>query len=420
MRKWAICLLLSAIALPATAAKSVSVEQLEQLLAQNQGKSDAHVAQQLADLELTERVSPVRMARWEAKFSGSKTRAALMRVADAAAFLNPPHADMVPIAPPDGDTQERMMELAVDYVKTTMTRLPNFFAVRETTHFEDVPSQEQMMAGGSLPSGWRMRPLGLSMGRTEAKLLRETGTYSTTVAYRDGYEVHGTAGAKQNQANQAPPGLTTIGEFGPVLSVVTGDASRAQVTWGYWEQGTGDPMAVLHYTVSEDQSNYAVGIPNGTKVDTIYPAYHGEFAIDPATGSILRITVVADLMGPYQAMQTAILVEYAPVAIGTRTYICPVHGVAFSKVPVGGTTQQPQSGTITVQTQMNDVTFTHYHLFGSESRILTGDKGQSAGSAAAGTADNGAPAAPASDANPNQTAPATTPAEQPAPTTNQH
>jgi hypothetical protein len=66
MREWAILLLVAAMSLPAQAAKSVSVEQLEQLLAQNQGKPDARVAQQLSDLELSERVSEVRMVRWEA------------------------------------------------------------------------------------------------------------------------------------------------------------------------------------------------------------------------------------------------------------------------------------------------------------------------------------------------------------------
>ena len=403
MRKWATLFLMAAMAPRAEAAKSVSVEQLEQLLAQNQGKSDARVAQQLSELELSERVSEARMVRWEAKFQGNKAREELMRLADAAAFLNPPPADILArIDPPDSETQERMMELASDYVKSTMTRLPDFYAVRETTHFEDAPSQEQTMASAQPQTGWRMRPLVLSMGKTEAKPLHVTRTYSTTVTYRDGREVHDAQGGKDGKADQAPPGLTTTGEFGPVLSVVIADVLRTQVKWGYWEQSSGDPVAVLRYAVAEDDSNYAVGIPNGTSVDRIFPAYHGEIAIDPATGSILRLSVVADLMGPYQNMQTAIQVEYAPVEIGNRNCICPVHGVAFSKVPVSGAAKDPQSGTIMVQTQMNDVTFTQYHLFGSESHIVAGDKGEGAGSAAPATANDGTPGVPAPDAGANR------------------
>jgi hypothetical protein len=77
MGKWMTMLLLAGMALPAMAAKSLSVEQLEQLLAANQGKADAHVAQQLAEVELMERVSPERLAKWEKNFPGPKTRETL-------------------------------------------------------------------------------------------------------------------------------------------------------------------------------------------------------------------------------------------------------------------------------------------------------------------------------------------------------
>jgi hypothetical protein len=381
MRRWVALLLMAGIGLPALGAKSLSIEQLEQLLAANQGKADAHVAQQLADVELTERVSPDRLAKWEKNFPGPKTHEMLIRLADTAAFLKTATPDLVPIAAPDSDTQEKMLALASEYVKTTITRLPNFYATRETTHFEDAPSQEQMTAATSAPTGWRTRPLGIAIGKTEPKPMHSNGTTSATVTYRDGYEVHDAEGTKDSKGNQPQAGLSTRGEFGPILSVVIGDVIRSQVTWSHWERSTGDPMAVLHYAVPEDQSNYLVRIPNGSKVEEVYPGYHGEIAIDPATGSILRLSIVADLTGPYQTMQTAILVEYAPVAIGDRTYICPVHGVAFAKTPVAGVTADTQ-GSVTVQTQLNDVVFTHYHLFGSEARIVADEKSNGAGSGA--------------------------------------
>ncbi len=72
-------------------------------------------------------------------------------------------------------------------------------------------------------------------------------------------------------------------------------------------------------------------------------------------------------------MRAAILVEYAPVEIGNRTYDCPVHGVAFSKVPIAAA----KGDAVEIQTQLNDVVFTNYHLFGSEARIVTGASGNS-------------------------------------------
>jgi hypothetical protein len=379
MRKWAALLLLTGWAWQAMAAKSVSVGQLEQLLDTLRGKSDGKVAQELSDLELTERVSPVRLAHWEADFPGSKAREALLKLADLAAFVNPPAADVVPIPGPDSQTQERMLALAADYVKTTITRLPNFIATRETTHFEDTPSLETVIASGSNIVGLRSRAMrgpGMTVSSTEYKSLHSTGSYSTTVTYRDGYEVHDADAGQGKKESQPATGLTTNGEFGPILSVVMGDAMRGEVTWQRWEQGASEPVAVFRYAVPEEQSNYMVGVPSEGKIKEIYTSYRGEIAIDPATGAILRIIVVAELPPPYETMQIAMLVEYAPVVIGEQSYICPVRGVAFSKVPVEHPPAAQAGTAIDVQTELNDVAFTQYHLFRSKARTVTGESAQ--------------------------------------------
>jgi hypothetical protein len=416
-RNWVTLLVLAATALPAMAAKSVSIQQLEQMLFTDHSKSDEKVAERLSDLELTERVSPIRLAKWEKDFPGSRTREALMKLADQAAFLEPPQADVVRDPPPDTETQEKMLALALDYVRTTLGRLPNFYATRETMHFEDIPSQPVAYATGSgFGSGMRsIHVPGFAMGRTDARPLHSTGTSSETVTYRDGSEVN-QAGKSKEPERQAT-GLTTNGEFGPILGVVLGDAMRSQVAWARWEQGTGDPVAVFRYAVPEDASHYRVGIPNGTKMDQFDPAYHGEFAIDPASGSVLRLSVVADMAPPHEMMRTAMLVEYSPVEIGGRTCNCPVHGVAFSKIPVGSAKIDTPGAAPEMQTQLNDVAFTHYHQFGSESRIVVGAGGAGAGNvpSATGTPSaTGPPSAtvPPAEPSPSAGAPSTPPASQ--------
>jgi hypothetical protein len=341
---------------------------------------------------LTERLSPARLAGLETDFPGGVTHEALTKLADITAFLQPPAADIYPAPPPDAETQQRMLSLAVDYIKTTVTRLPNFYAIRDTTHFEDTPSQQVVSASGPNPlaSGMRgMRAQVFHAESTEYKSLHSTGEYSTVVTYRDGFEVHDSDTAKSKKEQEKPLGLTTSGEFGPILSVVMGDAMRSQVTWLRWEQTASGPVGVFHYTVPDEQSNYTVHIPNGKKLEEFDPGYHGEITIDPATGDILRLSVEADLKPPYETMKTAILVEYAPVEIGAQTYICPVRGVAYAKTPVQNAVAG-SDGTVTVQTQLNDVAFTHYHLFRTEARIVEG------GSEKSDTTepDSGAPPAP--------------------------
>src|SRR5580658_6275341 len=247
MRRWAVVLLLAVSAWPARAAKSVSVGQLQQLLDTLRGKSDGKVAGELSDMELTERVSPVLLAHWEKDFPGSKSHEALIKLADLAAFLNPPAADVVPIPGPDSATQERMLEMATDYVKTTITRLPNFIATRETTHYEDTPSMQAPISSAPITMGRMSRSMGTvagmvggtlgpSMSGSEYKSLHSTGTSSSMVTYRDGREVRDTDSEKGKNQDKPPNGFTTVGEFGPILAVVMSDALRSEVTWQRWEQ----------------------------------------------------------------------------------------------------------------------------------------------------------------------------------------
>src|SRR5208282_614535 len=178
----------------------------------------------------------------------------------------------------------------------TITRLPNLIATRETTHFEDTPSMQIPVAGVPMMPGRMSRSVGTigpSMSGTEYKSLHSTGTSSTPVTYRDGTEVQGTDTQRSRDQSEPPKVLTTEGEFGPILSVVMGDVLRSETaTWQRWEKGGSEPVAVFHYEVPEEQSNYLAAIPLGGKVEQIYPGYHGEIAIDPATGAILRISAV--------------------------------------------------------------------------------------------------------------------------------
>jgi hypothetical protein len=162
--------------------------------------------------------------------------------------------------------------------------------------------------------------------------------------------------------------MATRGEFGPILSMVLEDALQRGLSWSHWEQGASGPLAVFRYDVPKDLSHYE--IVSWVGKPPYFPAYHGELAIDPATGAILRITLLSSDVDPSgQLLDSSILVEYAPVAIGGKTYNCPVHCVAISRrLPSNGT----EDGTASAgePTFLNDVVFTGYHLFRGEVRIL--------------------------------------------------
>jgi len=343
----------------ALAATPVTIDQLEQLLIAGHSKPDAKIARQLAGLQLTERATTARLNEWESEYQGARTRGALTVLADTSAFLALPPADIPTNPPPDSDAQRRMLLLTIDYIGKTIANLPNFMATRETTHFEDTPPQ---LLG---QPDWKATHLDPGQ-YTDYEPLHITGRSAIPVTYRDGHEVEQTARAKA-QVHGPPIGLTTSGEFGPVLAVVVPDAFRNQMMWSHWERWANGLAAVFAYHVPQGQSHYLVEFRPGPDWVQIHPEYYGEIAIDPATGSVLRITARSKLTPPWQAVSSAILIEYGRVLLGDRTYICPVKGVALSTMPVATSTQDPAAH---LKTRLNDVAFVEYHLFHADAHIV--------------------------------------------------
>ena len=117
-----------------------------------------------------------------------------------------------------------------------------------------------------------------------------------------------------------------------------------------------------------------------------YTGYNGEIAVDPVNGTILRLTLKADLKAPDPLLRSDIMVEYGPVEIGGQTYICPTKSVSVTLAPTLPSNtfemqryrgllldQDKYAAMEHLQTLLNDAAFVQYHLFRAETRILTGD-----------------------------------------------
>ncbi|HVN93475.1 MAG TPA: VWA domain-containing protein [Terracidiphilus sp.] len=389
--RWPIVLallMLCGVARPAmAAATTLTIEQMEELLITLRGKPDGKVSGELHNLQLSERVSAARLARWEGEFTGTRTHEQLMKLADASAFLDPPAPDLDRAPRPDVKTQLQILKQAVEYVGNTITRLPDFYATRVTTHFENTPSPPANTVGGVSAE------------------LHPAGTYNRMVTYRDGQEVLYEKGSKMKE--EPALALTTSGEFGPILDVVIEDALHGRVRWQDWEQGPDGPLAVFAYAVTQPDSHFQVGIAGRGGAKELLPAYHGEITIDPATGAILRLSQIADMVAPHADMLAEIAVDYAPVTIAGRSYICPVRGVALSQFPIPsglGIYADPETqSTRSIKSELNDVAFTNYHEFRAEVRIVTnpgasGDSNDPSANAAAAPEAPGNPAQPAGGA----------------------
>ena len=436
----ALLIAFAAIPFPLWAAKRMTVEQLQQTLtaAQTAHRKDPDLAQQLAEVELTARISSEVLQRLLASTPGPKTTAELRALADASVFLDPPAGEIPTTPAPDLATQKAILGKTIHYVARTLPTLPDFVATRETQHFDDLPQVLE-------PGGWPTRA-GLHLD----------GASSISIAYRDGRETDDPSVASTKEVGikkvdqprpQAKPsesvdskssaasGLTSWGEFGPILGVVLVDAAKGKLSWSHWELRDGKPAAVFQFAVNRSVSHYNVQyccvasreviggaygtgggrgaqqanqgmLKSGSSVFHEITGYHGNLTVDPDTGTILRIAIEADLKSDDPIQRAAIMVEYGSVKIGDNTYICPTRSISDSVSHELYQSSQTSPFVDMAELQLNEVAFTAYHRFGSESTLIaqaapfpsSPDSGPADGAAPAQNepAVNAQPAAPAS------------------------
>jgi VWFA-related protein len=364
---------------PALAAKPVTVEQLQQTLAaaQAEHRSDDVQAQQLADAKLTVRLTGAALQQLVALSPGPKTTQALHAIAGASAFLDPPANEILSKPAPSGAEQSAIFGLTLHYVVHTLPTLPNLLATRATEHYADT-----------------LR--GLDQESVQRGELYWLGTHRAPISYRDGHETDDPTlmaaasekkdhakGAKETGNADPVGGLSSWGEFGPILKVVLGDSIKGKLSWARWEQENGKPAAVFQFAVDRAISHYGMSyccevrtentnagimlVKNPVTLRQI--GYHGYLEVDPETGTILRITIDADLKPEDFVQRASMMVEFGPVNIGDSVHICPTRSVSISV----SRTEFEAHGAVesTNRLLLNDVEFTDYHRFGSESTLIT-------------------------------------------------
>ena len=358
-----------------SAVRLVTVEQLGQVLAAAHNKPDAELAQQLSALALTERLSSTKLLSWTAGLRGGKARQALVALADASAFLDPPGGEIPADAPPDHNAQQRMTSLALEYLNQALPNLPNFFATRTTVHYQETP------------------PFDKGDARISYQPLHSVDAGKDTVLYRSGYEIGESDNGRSKKRKVGEPYLVTYGTFGPLLrgAIDAIVVAPGGLSWKRWEQGAGKPLAVFGYVIPMEKSSYDTGgccLPDGdgTSAFKKRAGYHGEIAIDPMTGALLRLEMIFDLRSTTPLIQSKVMIEYGPVEIGGKSYICPLRSVSISRGRSVAVLAETLHGGEKIEwhesfrtygpyaTMLNDITFDAFHMFRADSRMLTGFK----------------------------------------------
>ena len=344
----------------------VTVEQLEHSLNTAGRNSDTRMQLQLSRMELTERLSTPRLMKFEATLRDKKARQALVELADRSVFLVPPAGEILSTAPPDAAAQRLMMSRAIAYVNHTIPKLPNFFANRTTVQYHERPPERGQT--------WKTAAGDQSLHLDE--------TSNARMLFRDGKEIVDTEASKGKPLKPGERTLSTVGTFGPLLVTVLKGATSAgsDLTWSRWEQGADGPQAVFRYRIPQETPFFLVGFGYLASDDRLVPLekkepYHGEFAVDPASGAILRLTVQADLEPRLPMQRSDVMVEYSPLVIGGTTYFCPIRSVTISRERT--TMDIHEWGEnfkvyAPFESMLSDMAYQRFHLFRPTSRMLPG------------------------------------------------
>jgi VWFA-related protein len=353
MRRSWIVVFLVATAIPLSASKHTTVAQLQQALntAINAHKPDTEIAREIGGFELTERLTEATLGRLKTRLvPDSQGARALELLADRSAFFDPP-ADELPATPaPDSAEQTRILQAARRYVSQTLPRLPDFFATRVISLYDDRP---QALKKDTWPTRSGLHLIDTSSGEISVRNERENQP--------------ATQGSAVWQANV---GLISGGEFGNTLGMILADTANGNIRWSHWEESAKGGVAVFRYEVPASASHYEVlnAVPSNPGIVHTKPGYHGSIGVNPADGTILRITMDADLTRGAPFRRAAILVEYGPVDIAGTTFTCPLRSIALSMALDDPDTINGDAP----REWLNETHFTHYHRFASTTRILAG------------------------------------------------
>jgi len=351
-----IAVLLMAVTPAWSANRKITVAELKDMLTtmHQAAKSDQDVATALKQVELTEELTRTEMNNVASDVPGQLSTEQLYVLEARSAVLAPPAADIPSTPAPDAAAQKSLLDKAVDYATKTYGQLPELTAVKTTLRFQD--NVEAVAASSGLHGSATDVSVG-SGSQTSALSVRYINSADSAVALAGGAEK---PSSEKDKTPWGANGQIKATTPGPSLGAVIQEAEAAgKITWLRWETVNGKQAAVFSFAVPKKKSRYEVNYccfpvtedtgrmgyegtgPNfqtGTswKSFKTIVGYHGEFFIDPNSGTIIRIVTQAELKPSDFVHQEDMRIDYGPVYVGDKTYMLPLDSFTFTEVVPNG------------------------------------------------------------------------------------
>ena len=364
MKRFAWILVVMMLASPAWAAKKITVQQLKDMLVSSQQgrKTDAEVATELKQVELTEELTRSAMNSLVSYVSGPLSTEQIYVLEARSAVLPPPAVDLPATPAPDAAAQKAILDKAVDYTTKTYAQLPHLTATKTTIRFQD--NVEAIATVTGMHSGSSDVDPNLVQANRFIHYINST---EVPVDTQNGAEKVSTA---KDKTPWGQNGYIALQGQGPVLSSVLQDAQTAgTISWLRWETINKKAAAVFAFSVDKKKSHYAVSyccfptseqtgllsykpgaqgsgdftakgnLQTHTTYDQHFNAtvpYHGEIFVDPDSGIVVRLNLQAEFKAADDVQQEDQRIDYGPVKVGATALVLPTKAVIDTKVIPNG------------------------------------------------------------------------------------
>jgi hypothetical protein len=355
------------LALPAWGAKKITVQQLNDLLVslQQDRKTDAEVATDLKQVELTEELTRAAMNKMVASAPGQLTIEQIYVLEARSATLPPPASDMPATPVPDAAVQKAILDKAVDYATKSYAQLPTLTATKTTLRFQDNIKAIDACSG---MVGCARESVDISSFSHQASFIRYINSVDTPVANQHGREF---MLSKKDNTPWGANGMITLQESDPSLDVILREAhDSGSLQWLRWETVNGKRAAVYSFKMPYTNSQLGVdaccfptsiqtgrakffnattaavvaegeapkegvgGAVGNFQTITVYDKrfkatvpYHGEFFIDPNTGIVVRLILQAEFKASDVVQLEEKRIDYGPVMVNAKALVLPVRTV---------------------------------------------------------------------------------------------
>jgi len=350
------------LATPTWAAKKITVQQLNDLLAslQQAKKTDTDTAAELNQIELTEELTRTTMDTLASSIPGPLSTQQLYILEARSAVLAPPAADLPATPAPDPSAQKALLDKALSYAAGNYAQLPHLIATKTTFRFQDSQLPPDRADPGKVPDKvWKDARMA-----SGSPFISYIGATDTKAESQNGAEI--VSKSKDPTRWGANGQIVSIGTV-PVLTAILQDAQAAgKLNWLRWETVNGRATAVFSFAVEKKKSHYTInyccfpdtdqtgttgnrgngGIASTSRgnmqINTSWspyketPPYHGEIFVDSGTGIIVRLVVLGDFKPSGVILQEDTRIDYGPVKVADKPLVLPVRTIVNTLVvPTG-------------------------------------------------------------------------------------